>query len=130
MAPSVLQKLHPSTSVPGTWSNLGEDDIHLIFENNIGCKWGSYISPRANRFIIHSDYSNMMLDTLDDFVQSLPSFKPSLVVVGGLQMLDNFPLDISLRRGKLQRLQRALASLPRSTKVHFEMASFTEELLL
>ena len=130
MAPSVLQKLHPSISVSGIWSNLGEDDIHLIFENNIGRKWGSYISPRANRFIIHSDYSNMMLDTLDDFVQSLPSFKPSLVVVGGLQMLDNFPLDISLRRGKLQRLQRALASLPRSTKVHFEMASFTEELLL
>ena len=129
MAPSALQKLHPSISVPGTWSKL-ENDIHLIFENNIGRKWGGYTSPRANRFIIHSDYSNMMLDTLDNFVESLPSFQPSLVVVGGLQMLDNFPLDVSIRQVKLQRLQAALASLPRSTKVHFEMASFTEELLL
>ena len=124
------RKLHPFVSVAGNVSAHAEEDVHLIMEYGLGDKWGDYVAPRANRFIVHSDYSNMMLETLDDFIDSLASFQPSLVIVSGLQVLDNFPLDVAIRTSKLQQLQRALASLPRGTKVHFEMASITEERLL
>lgn len=130
MLPSTAYKLHPFVSVAGNTSAHQQDDIHLLFEYNIGDDWGPYTAPRANRFIVHNDYSNMMLETLDDFVASLSSFQPSLVVVSGLQMLDNFPLDASIRTAKLRQLQQALESLPSTTKVHFEMASITEERLL
>ena len=109
----------------GTW-----EDIHLILEYGLGEKWGPYVSPRANRYIIHSDYSNMMLESLDPFSSLLKSFNPSLVVVSGLQMLDNFPYEPEIRTNKLQQLSQMLSGLPRRTKVHFEMASITEEGLM
>lgn len=130
MPQSAARKLHPLVSVAGNVSTHLQDDVHLLFEYNLGDHWGQYAAPRANRFIVHSDYSNMMLDSLDDFIESLSSFQPSLVVVSGLQMLDNFPMDVSIRTNKLRRLQQALASLPSTTKIHFEMASITEERLL
>lgn len=114
----------------GNASHGTQEDIHLLFEYDVGDKWGPLTAPRANRFIIHNDHSNMMLESLDSFVESLVSFEPSLIVVSGLQMLDNFPLDKSLRTSKLRQLQQVLSSLPPSVKVHFEMASITEEILL
>ena len=128
---TVHSKLHPLISVAGNTSTYTqEDDVHLIIEYDIGDAWGSYRAPRANRFIVHNDYSNMMLETLDAFIESLSTFRPSLVVVSGLQMLDNFPLNVKIRTDKLRQLQQALVSLPAETKVHFEMASITEERLL
>ena len=107
-----------------------QDDVHLILEYDLGSTWGPFTSPRANRYIIHSDQSNMMLESLDPFLDALQMYGPSLVVVGGLQMLDNFPFELNLRTEKLKKLQQMLISLPKSTKVHFEMASFTEEIFL
>ena len=132
MDPQTAQsKLHPFVQVAdGNASESAREDVHLLFEYNLGDIWGTYTAPRANRFIIHNDYSNMMLESLESFVQSLASFQPALVVVSGLQMLDNFPLDAAIRTSKLVKLQRALSSLPSSVKIHFEMASITEEKLI
>lgn len=131
MNPDTAQrKLHPSVSVAGNATDSAQNDIHLLFEFDLGGVWGPYTAPRANRFIVHNDYSNMMLESLDSFIESLESFRPELVVVSGLQMLDNFPLDKTIRSNKLRQLQQALSSLPASVKVHFEMASITEEKLL
>ena len=127
MQPSTTRKLHPQISTTANASVQDIEDVHLILEYNLGDQWGKYVAPRANRFIVHSDYSNMMLETLDDFIRSLSSFHPSLVVISGLQMLDNFPQNVDIRTQKLKQLKNALISLPASTKVHFEMASFTEE---
>ena len=132
MSQPTAHKLHSLISVAenNITTDQGQDDIHLLFEYDIEDTWGPYTAPRANRFIVHSDYSNMMLETLDSFINSLATFKPSLVVISGLQMLDNFPLDVSIRTAKLRKLQQALVSLHPSTKIHFEMASITEERLL
>lgn len=130
MQPVMADLLHPSIQVASKSRKTQQEDIHLILEYNIGGTWGQHTSPRANRFIIHSDYSNMHLQSLEPFVEALRSYRPSLVVVGGLQMLDNFPFDAELRASRLKQLGRLLASLPRSVKIHFEMASFTEARLL
>ena len=127
MKQSAIRRLHKSIQVSGLASRGARDDVHLILEYDLGSTWGPFTSPRANRYIIHNDQSNMMLESLDPFLDALQLYDPSLVVVGGLQMLDNFPLDLKLRTEKLEKLQQLLISLPKSTKIHFEMASFTEE---
>ena len=43
------------------------------------------------RFIVHSDNSNPYLETLEDLEKEILKFDPSVLVVGGLQMMDNFP---------------------------------------
>ena len=43
------------------------------------------------RFIMHSDRSNPFLETLEDLEKEIDAFDPSVLVVGGLQMMDNFP---------------------------------------
>lgn len=131
MTPEDVQSLHSSVQL-STAASKGHvtDDVHLLLEYDIGECWGKYCSPRANRFIVHSDYSNMMLETLDGFGAALNQFSPDLLVVGGLQMLDNFPYDVSIRTNKLAELQKLLANLPRTVRIHFEMASFTDQVLL
>lgn len=130
MKQDLRQKLHKSVTVTGKADNLDSDDYHLILEYDIGEEWEEFTAPRANRFIVHSDYSNMMLASADAFAEALHQFKPSLVIISGLQMLDNFCFDPDIRTKKLKEISKLLASLPPTTKVHFEMASFTEERLL
>lgn len=130
MKKETSKKVHKSVKVSGKAGEKERDDYHLLLEYNRGEEWGAYLSPRANRFIIHNDYSNMMLTSLDSFVATLQDFEPSLVIIGGLQMLDNTAFDPDARTRKIKEISKLLASLPLSTKVHFEMASFTEERLL
>ncbi|KAJ8309330.1 hypothetical protein KUTeg_014204 [Tegillarca granosa] len=106
-----------------------EDDIHLLMEYDIGDKWGKYKSPRANRLIVHSDNSNPYIDTLEDLEKEIKDFKPSVLVVGGLQMMDNFPFKEGFRQERLAKLRNLLTSTPRTTKIHFELASFTDHTL-
>jgi ADP-dependent glucokinase len=90
------------------------------------------VAPRANRLIIHSDYYNPALKSVDNFITRLESAKGlDLLVIGGLQMMDNIPIPIEERKEKLLRLSRVLERLPPGKpKVHMELASFTEEALL
>lgn len=36
------------------------------------------------------------MDTLEELEMELPNFDPSLLVIGGLQMMDNFPFKEGL----------------------------------
>ncbi|KAI8480211.1 hypothetical protein Bbelb_420660 [Branchiostoma belcheri] len=112
-----------------TGEEIEEDDIHLILEYPRQSSWGKYISPRANRFIVHSDRNNPSLNSLESFSQMLKDFNPSLVVVGGIQMMDNFPFSAGERESRLKLLQQMLVSIPVEQKTHFELASFTEQAL-
>jgi ADP-dependent glucokinase len=108
------------------------DDVHICIEYPAGEKWGAYVAPRANRLIIHSDYYNPALKSVDNFITRLESAKNlDLLVIGGLQMMDNTPIPIEDRKEKLSRLNRVLERLPPGRpQVHMELASFTEEALL
>ncbi|KAJ0056148.1 hypothetical protein NL108_003431, partial [Boleophthalmus pectinirostris] len=136
---------------------LEEPDIHLILEYPVGATWGPYISRRANRYIIHSDDHNPYLDSMEEFAKKLTEFKPDLLVVGGLQMMDSFPfqtgenticfnsfiyvviiLDLLLfflitsgqRDFLLSRLSDLISSSSAKLGTHFEMASFVEESIM
>ncbi|XP_014239962.2 ADP-dependent glucokinase [Cimex lectularius] len=106
------------------------DDIHLILEYKSGENWGPYKAPRANRYILHNDVHNPALKTLEYLDDPIKSWKPDLFVVSGLQLMDNFVYPEGFRTEKIKRIHDQIQSLPKSTKVHFEMASFTELALL
>ncbi|XP_029284366.1 ADP-dependent glucokinase [Cottoperca gobio] len=109
---------------------LEEPDIHLILEYPSGASWGHYTSRRANRYIIHSDEHNPYLDSMAAFAENLKGFEPDLLVVGGLQMMDNFPFQSGERDALLSRLADLLSSSSPQIGVHFEMASFVEESIM
>ncbi|XP_037553433.1 ADP-dependent glucokinase [Nematolebias whitei] len=104
-----------------------EPDIHLILEYSSGASWGHYTARRANRYIIHSDDHNPYLDSMEDFSKKLNNFRPDLIVVGGLQMMDNFPFQSGEREAVLSRLENLLSSSSPQIGIHFEMASFVDE---
>lgn len=47
----------------------------------------------AYRYIIHSDEHNPYLASMEEFAEKLEDYEPDLLVVGGLQMMDNFPFQ-------------------------------------
>ncbi|XP_067941684.1 ADP-dependent glucokinase-like [Watersipora subatra] len=106
------------------------DDVHIIFEYDKRERWGNLTAPRANRLIIHNDQFNPMLNMLEEFAIELKKFHPKLFVLGGLQMMDNFPFADGVRENRLNALEKFLKDMAPSTLTHFEMASFTEESLL
>ncbi|XP_061881902.1 ADP-dependent glucokinase [Entelurus aequoreus] len=109
---------------------VDEPDIHLILEYPSGATWGHYSSRRANRYIVHSDDHNPYLASMEEFDKKLQDFNPDLLVVGGLQMMDNFPFQSGERGALLSRLAEVLVSSTPTIGVHFEMASFVEESIM
>lgn len=50
------------------------------------------------RYIVHSDDHNPYLSSMEEFAKKLKDFEPDLLVVGGLQMMDNFPFQSGKRK--------------------------------
>ncbi|GFO14322.1 ADP-dependent glucokinase-like [Plakobranchus ocellatus] len=128
MGQNALDTISDSVKVIG--NSIPRSDIHLIMEYKTNDQWGKFTSPRANRLVLHNDKVNPFLDGMEEFLDKVLTFKPSLLVIGGLQMMDNFPDDKGVRFERLEKLSQFLQKLPRSTLIHFEMASFTEFSLL
>ncbi|KAK2158578.1 hypothetical protein LSH36_167g06004 [Paralvinella palmiformis] len=120
-------KTEVSNDIQVVGDELSEDDVHLLLEYSKGHRWGQYQAQRANRFIVHSDVNNPMLVSLESFADELSMFSPNLLVIGGIQMMDNFPFQPGQREARLKKLGQLLASIPKETSIHFEMASFAEE---
>lgn len=80
-----------SSGIKMAGNAVPQSDVHLILEYKTGEAWQSVVSPRANRYIVHSDEYNPTLQSLEAFIEEYKKFKASLLVVGGLQMMDNYP---------------------------------------
>ncbi|XP_017090168.2 ADP-dependent glucokinase [Drosophila bipectinata] len=109
---------------------IPDDDIHLILEYQAGDTWGSYVAPRANRYILHNDRNNPHLRAVEQLTLALKEYHPQLLVVSGLQMMDMFSFNPGEREERLLQVQRQLTSQPNDTLNHFEMASYVELRLL
>lgn len=115
-----LQKfLDPDIKLLSDKDSLDEDDIQLILEYQSGESWGKLTSPRANHYILHSD---PQLSFFHKINLTLPKFNPRLMIVSDLQRIDT--------ESHLNQIQTQLRNLPRSTLIHFEMASYTESIFL
>ena len=109
---------------------IDTDDIHLILEYKREETWDHVKTPRANRFILHHDLNNPRVSSQEEFQAAVPGFKPHLLVVGGLQMMDNFPFEEGERIARILKIKEQMASMPESVRIHFEMASFVDSSLL
>lgn len=129
---SKLSSKHFNDKLVISGPTVDHDDVHICIEYPAGERWGNYVAPRANRLIIHNDFFNPSLKSVDNFIDRLESAKNlDLLVIGGLQMMDNIPIPIETRREQMQRLSGVLGRLPPGKpKIHMELASFTEEALL
>ncbi|KAI5646268.1 ADP-specific phosphofructokinase/Glucokinase conserved region domain-containing protein [Phthorimaea operculella] len=111
-----------------------KDDIHMILEYKADEKFGAFKAPRANRFIVHNDENNPLLSSLEKFGEKIPQFSPNLLVISGLQMMDNYPFKKNgkdLRAERLDLVKEQILSQPLNTLAHFEMASYVDlDLLL
>jgi ADP-dependent glucokinase len=128
-----LEKFLPPDIKIASQSNPSDSDVHLVIEYPSGDSWGRLSSPRANRFIVHSDKSNPMIRGMEEFHDQIAVFHPDLFVVSGLQMLDNFPFSGNEGTGRVDKLAGHIQDLKMnqpSVKVHFEMASFTDVKLM
>ncbi|XP_011504910.1 PREDICTED: ADP-dependent glucokinase [Ceratosolen solmsi marchali] len=125
---SLLQMIPQAITVVG--GEVERDDIHLILEYKRGETWGPYTSARANRYIVHNDRHNPKMSGLEELGQLLPEFKPDLLIISGLQMMDNYPFGEGDRMKSLEKIKDQMRSQRLATKIHFEMASFAEENLM
>lgn len=131
ISPSLAKQLPSDVVVSGP--QLNSDDMHILLEYPMGETWNQYESPRANRFIIHNDNQNALISSLEKFYEKSLKFRPDLIIVSGLQMMDNFPSPLETRKARIEKLSQLLIDLRKSNsnlKIHFEMASFSEESLL
>lgn len=108
------------------------------------------------RYIVHNDINNPMISSFNAFDKVLGTYDPDLLVISGLQMMDNYPFqdgrffchfehiydymsnEISSRsrdftdkrKNLLINVKKQMVERPSSTRIHFEMASFAEDKLL
>jgi len=128
LSPGLAQWVPEGMTVAG--GEIETDDVHLILEYKREEEWRGIKSPRANRFIVHHDLNNPLVSSLEQFSASLLAFQPELLVVGGLQMMDNFPFREGERLKRLGLIREQMAAMENGVKVHFEMASFVDNSLL
>lgn len=128
MTPKLQDSLPEGVRVVGR--DIKKDDVHLILEYKEDEEWGIYRSPRANRFIVHNDHNNPLVSSLEEFDKLLKEFNPNLLVISGLQMMDNYPYPKGLREQRLLKIRDQMVAQSPNTRVHFEMASFSEAELL
>ncbi|XP_038074357.1 ADP-dependent glucokinase-like [Patiria miniata] len=125
---TIAKEIETGVKVTNHSPDEEDEEIHMVLEYKTGEKWGDFTAPRANRFIVHSDASNPLLSSLESFQEQLRPFKPHAVVIGGLQMMDNFPFKGNSRSQRLGKLRNMLTrDVPRDVPIHFEFASFVEE---
>lgn len=63
-----------------------------------GEEWGQVRAPHANRFIFSHDLSNGAMSTLEVFMSSLEEFRPDLVVLSGLHMMEGQSRELQRKR--------------------------------
>ncbi|EZA53561.1 hypothetical protein DMN91_005991 [Ooceraea biroi] len=125
---SLYQMIPQVINVVG--GEVKRDDIHLIMEYKHREVWGPYSSARANRYIVHNDVNNPMISSFNAFDKVLETYDPDLLVVSGLQMMDNYPFREDKRKTLLMNVKKQMVERSSSTRIHFEMASFAEDKLL
>ena len=53
---------------------------------------------------MHSDRNNPTISSLEGFEAPLAEYKPDLLVVSGLQMMDNYPFAEGEREARLKKV--------------------------
>lgn len=122
VGPKLRELMPPSISIPEL-SNIPRDEVHLIMEYSVGDTWGNLQAPVANRFISSFDESNSKMTMLESFFMSLESFRPDLIIMSGLHLLEGQTKEFF--NEKIKTLKDRLHAVPKYIPVHLELASMS-----
>ena len=120
VGPKLRSLLDDRIATP-TFTTDSRDEIHMILEYGKGHRWGPVTATCANRVIFSHDTSNAKLVALESFQESLAKFKPDLIVLSGAHLLDG--QRKSFWKQRLKDIAKLLDGIPRSTPVHWELAT-------
>ncbi|RLN46944.1 hypothetical protein BBJ29_006372 [Phytophthora kernoviae] len=116
----------PRIQVVGNLDETQHEDVHLVLEYSSGDVFRGHTSPRANRYYLNHDVHNARLSVLEEFEKSLETFKPDLVVFGGLQLME-VEMDQKGRLMRLKALSEVLQNLfLAQTPTHYEFAAVSD----
>ncbi|KAK7116406.1 hypothetical protein V1264_002092 [Littorina saxatilis] len=94
-------------------------------EYKVGQEWGSTKAPVATRFICSYDASNSEMTMLETFFNNLDAFKPDLILLSGLHMLES--LEPEFFESRLAALIQGLDKVDARIPVHLEFASMMDK---
>jgi ADP-dependent glucokinase len=88
IGPKLKELLNENIQVPAGCL-IGKDEVHLILEYNENDKLENVIAPHSNRFIVSHDVYNSKLQMLDEFFRVAATFRPDVIVLSGLHLLES-----------------------------------------
>uniref|UniRef100_H2YHL1 ADP-dependent glucokinase n=1 Tax=Ciona savignyi TaxID=51511 RepID=H2YHL1_CIOSA len=124
VGPKLKPLLHPLLQVPSS-SFVDEDEYHIILEFSKGESWGGRVAPIASRFIFSHDVSNSHMSAFEPFIASLKDFKPDLIVISGLHLLES--QERSYWKKRISDISELLRTLSSNIPIHVELASMANE---
>jgi len=131
----IKNQLHSAIQTFTANQSFGHD-VHIILEYLTNETWGPFRSPRANRLALHRDVGNAEIQSLEYFIQQVSVFRPTIFVLGGLQLMQEYPFPnakidpendkIHPSEQRLKDVDAFLKTLDKSIPVHFEFASISD----
>lgn len=98
-----------------------KEEFHIIIEYAANETWGNLRAPRANRLILQSDKINSQLKAMDAFHEETIKFAPRLAILAGVHLMEHESEEF--KKTAFAKMNDFLTKLPKSTLVHFELAS-------
>jgi len=97
---------------------LVKDEYHIVLEFSKDEIWNGHTAPASSRFIFSHDVSNSNMNCMNDFIQTVKTNHPQLVVISGIHMLESINWN-----SRLDEISENFKSIPSSSVVHLELAS-------
>ncbi len=88
IGPKLKSLLNEKILIPSE-TVIEKDEIHLIIEYKVNEQFNGFVAPTANRFIVSHDISNSKMEMLDKFFDLTVQYKPDLVILAGLHLLES-----------------------------------------
>ncbi|CAD6194429.1 unnamed protein product [Caenorhabditis auriculariae] len=113
--------LHPSVKRTNS-TRIVKDELHVIMEYKQGEILDDWVAPSSSRFITSHDHFSGSTVVMEMFFRAISQFKPDLVIVSGIHLLEFQNKEMRLE--KLRLVKRNLLQVNPKTPIHFEMSSF------
>ncbi|KRZ24546.1 putative ADP-dependent glucokinase, partial [Trichinella pseudospiralis] len=124
IGPKLKALLHPRISTQNS-TVIARDEYHLIMEFRYGETWGDYVAPSYSRFITSHDHFSSSAIIIDMFFNTIPNFRPDLIVLTGLHLLEFQAKELWTE--KLTVIKRNLNQARRRIPFHLELGHMSNK---
>uniref|UniRef100_A0AAF5DKL0 ADP-dependent glucokinase n=2 Tax=Strongyloides stercoralis TaxID=6248 RepID=A0AAF5DKL0_STRER len=123
IGPRIQKLLHPMI-VRDNSTRIVKDELHVIMEYKQGEMLENYMSPASSRFITSQDQLSGSRIVIEMFFKAIQQYKPDLVIIAGLHVLE--PQSKDIRREKMILIKQGLYQLPPELPLHLELSTISD----